>query len=493
MNNLVILPIIIPLVTGILLIFLKNKVTLQKWFSAFSMITIVMVCAILIGQVFEHGIQTLEVGSWKPPYGVVFVADMFSSLLVLTTSLISLACLFFAFRTIDTDRERFYFYAFFFFLITGVNGAFLTGDIFNLFVFFEVMLMASYVLLVLGGTKVQFRETVKYILVNVISSALFVIAVGYLYGVTGTLNMADLSSRVAESGQTGLLTVIAALFFIVFGLKGAVFPLYFWLPGSYQAPPIAITALFGALLTKVGVYAIFRVFTLIFYHDSFLTQQLFGFIAVLTVIVGAIGAVAYWDVKRIIIYNIVLAIGVILFGLSSMTDTAISGSIYYLLHDMLIKATLFIFAGAIFANSGTYNIKKMGGFIKHYPTLGWMFFVAAIALVGVPPLSGFIGKLLIIKGGFEADYFWMTLIVLFSSLFVLYSMMKIFMNVFWGEQKDSTVNSSHFTKGIIYPGVFLLSISVMYGVGSEWVFPFIDQAVETLMNPSIYIESVLKE
>ncbi|WP_078544269.1 Na+/H+ antiporter subunit D [Litchfieldia alkalitelluris] len=493
MNNLVILPVLVPLVAGIILIFFNKQITVQKWISVIASILTIVVSAILVQTVFNNGIQIIQVGSWKAPYGIVLVADMLASLLVLTASIVSLTCILYAFKTIGEAREKFYFYSVVQFLMVGVLGAFLTGDIFNLFVFFEVMLMSSYVLIVLGGTKVQLRESIKYILVNIISSALFVAAVGLLYSVVGTLNMADLSQRVSEVDQPGILTVIAVMFLVVFGLKGAIFPLFFWLPGSYQAPPTPITALFGALLTKVGVYSILRVFTLIFYHDAEFTHGLISILAGLTVLVGVIGAIAYWDVKKIIIYNIMTAVGVILFGVATLSTTAIAGSIYYVVHDMIVKAALFFLVGAMAHISGTFDLKKMGGLIKNHPVLGWMFFIAVVTLAGIPPLSGFVGKLLIVQGGLENGHYVMAAVVLLSSLLVLYSVMKIFMNGFWGETKLSLQEEKGTTKGLLLPIALLLTLSIALGIGAEWFIPYFHQAAETLMNPSIYIDAVLKE
>ncbi|MBD8070489.1 Na+/H+ antiporter subunit D [Bacillus sp. PS06] len=493
MNNFVILPILIPLVTGIVLIFFKNNIPLQKWISVIASVATIVVSAILVQSVFTGGIQTLQIGNWNPPYGIVLVADMLAALLVLTASIVSLATLLFAFRTIGEPRERFYFYPVVQFLMVGVFGAFMTGDLFNLFVFFEVMLMSSYVLIVLGGTKVQLRESIKYILVNIISSALFVAAVALLYGVAGTLNMADLSQKISESGQTGLLTVIAVMFLIVFGLKGAIFPLFFWLPGSYQAPPTAITALFGALLTKVGVYSITRVFTLIFHHDTAFTHTIISVLAALTIVVGVIGAVAYWDVKKIIIYNIMTAVGVILIGVATMSTTSLAGSIFYVVHDMIVKGALFFLVGAMAILSGTFDLKKMGGLIKNHPVLGWLFFIAVVTIAGIPPLSGFVGKLLIVQGSLENGDYILAGVVLLSSLLVLYSVMKIFMNGFWGETKLSIQEEKGTTKGLILPTALLLSLSIALGLGAEWFLPYFNEAAETLMNPSIYIDAVLKE
>lgn len=492
MNNLVILPLLIPLITGVTLIFFNKQITVQKWISGMSAFIHLLVVLYLVQQVHQEGIQTLMLGGWVPPFGIILVADMFAALLVLTTSIVSIACLFYAFRSIGIDREKYYFYAFYQFLITGVTGAFLTGDIFNLFVFFEVMLMSSYVLIVIGGTKVQLRESLKYILVNIVSSVMFVVAVAYLYAVTGTLNMADLSVRIAEDGQSGLLTVISIMFLIVFGMKGALFPLFFWLPGSYSAPPTVISALFGGLLTKVGIYSMFRVFTLIFYHEPGITHNLIAILAAITMIIGVIGAVGQWDARKIIIYNIVTAVGFIVFGLAISSTIALTGAIFYLVHDMIIKALLLLLVGAMITVAGTSNLREMGGLIKFNPLLGWMFFIAALALAGVPPFGGFIGKFLLIQGGLAGEFYLIVALSLLSSLLILYSVMRIFMNGFWGEVKLSKQEQKGTTKGLLYPCLFLLTLSITLGLGAETVYPYISQAAETLMDPSTYINAVLK-
>ena len=288
------------------------------------------------------------------------VADMFSALLVLTSSLVALCCLIYAFRSIGKDRESYYFYPLFLFLITGVNGSFLTGDLFNLYVCFEVMLISSYVLITLKGTKIQLRESFKYILVNVVSSFLFLVGIAYLYSITGTLNLAHLSIRIAEAGQDGLLTTVSFIFLIVFGLKAGLF-LFYWLPGSYSAPPTAIAAIFAALLTKVGIYSMFRMFTLIFYHEPQITHLFIGILAALTMLLGAIGAVAYWDIKKILTYNVIVGVGLILAGLASFTTHAFVGSIYYLIHDIIIKALLFLLGGTIIHLTGTSKLKDISG------------------------------------------------------------------------------------------------------------------------------------
>lgn len=493
MINLLILPIILPFFFAILLLFFKNQIRTQRVITVIGLVTSLMVAFRLIWKVKTFGVQTVTLGSWPAPFGITLASDMLSSLLVTTSVIITLSVVIYSFSAIGEARERFYYYPTILFMLTGINGAFTTGDIFNMFVFFEVLLIASYVLIVLGGEKRQLRESIKYLLVNVISSSLFVVTVGLLYSVVGTLNMADISAKISDVGQTGLLTVIAILFLMVFGIKGALFPLYFWLPGSYSAPPMPVLALFGALLTKVGIYAITRTYTLFFIHDLTFTHEFLLVLSVLTVIFGCIGALAYFDLKQIIIYNIIIAVGVILFGVAQMNESGMSGSIFYLIHDMLIKAGLFLLIGIIISVTGTSNLREMGGLMKTHASLGWMYLIAVFGLVGIPPLSGFIGKLLIVQGGFEAGNIWTTIIILISSIIVLLSAMRIFVYAFWGEPVAlPETKKSSYRKEMI-PAVLLVVISIVYGIGAESLIPYMENASDLLLNPSIYIDAVLKE
>lgn len=435
MINLLLLPIILPFFFAVILLFFKEKIVVQRIITIVGLVISLIASIILMATIKSDGIQTVTLGSWPAPFGISMVSDMLSALLVTTSIVITLFVVWYSFTSIGHERERFYYYPAVLLMLTGINGAFTTGDIFNMFVFFEVLLMASYVLIVLGGEKKQLRESIKYVLVNVVSSALFVVAVALLYAVIGTLNMADIAVKVAEVGQPGIITVIAILFLLVFGIKGAIFPLYFWLPGSYAAPPMPVLALFGALLTKVGVYAITRTYTLFFIHNMAVTHELLLILSILTIIAGCVGALAYFDLKHIMIYNIVIAVGVILFGVAQMNDNGMTGAMYYLMHDMIIKGALFLLIGIIIAITGTSNLRKMGGLMKTHAPLGWMYLVAAFGLAGIPPLSGFAGKLLIAKGAFEAGNAWGSMIMLASSLIVLLSVIRIFIYAFWGEPK----------------------------------------------------------
>lgn len=493
MNNWVIVPMLLPLLTAISLIFFRNNVTFQRWIGGVSVLLNVAVAIALVGQIHHDGTQTLYMGGWMPPYGIVFVADMFAGLLVLTASIVSAVCLFYAFGSIGEARERMYFYPLFHFLLVGVYGSFLTGDLFNLFVCFEVMLIASYALIVLGGTKRQLRETLKYMLVNILSSALFVTAVAYLYGSLGTLNMAHLSQRVAEAGQDGMLNVIAIFLMIVFSLKAGLF-LFFWLPGSYAAPPAAVRALFAALLTKVGLYALIRTFSLIFYHDPSVTHTWLGLMAGATMVLGSIGIIAYRDLLRMFNYQIVVSVGFIGLGLAIATREAWDGVIFYLIHDMLAKALLFILGGMLIAAAGTEKLKEMRGLVSRYPLLGWLFFATTLALVGIPPLSGFPGKLLLIRSGFQEQAYVLAGLGLISSFFVLYSLINVFKQAFWGAEQEQRPPAIAYRPSRLLncTVTVLFALLLFIGTNAEWVYGFVSQAGNDLARPELYIQAVMK-
>lgn len=493
MSNLVILPIIIPLLTGIFLIFIHKKLQAVRLITKIMALINLGVAAYCGFSVFQGSNLVLEVGGWEAPFGIALVGDTLSVILVISTNLIAVACAFYAPYTLDEDRERFYFYSLFQILIAAVSGAFLTGDIFNLFVFFEVLLMASYGLVVLGGTKKQLREAVTYLIINLFSSMLFVTTIAYLYSVTGTLNMADLAQRIQQMDNNGILSTVSVLLLFVFATKGAVFPLYIWLPKSYEAPPAVISALFGALLTKVGIYSILRVFTLIFNNEAAWIGPIMIWLAGLTMIFGVIGALSTHNVKLVVAYNIIPAIGFLLMGIGTFTETSMAGTLYYLINDMMIKAALFLLVGAIIRLTGTSDLRKMGGLIAIEPWLGWLFLLASYILVGLPPFGGFIGKFLLIKGALSDGHYWIAAIALLTSFLILLSMFRVFITVFWGETKPNTIQTKmtgQMQKFV--PAMVLLSVCVFIGIGAGFVYPLVHEAAGSLFNPAQYIESVLK-
>lgn len=477
---------------GILLIFFKRYIKTQRAISILGMLFNIGISIYLLNLIQSEGILRLDFGGWEPPFGILFVADSFSVLLVLTASIVTLVCIIYAISSVGKKMESMYFYSFVNFLIAGVNGSFLTGDLFNLYVNFEIMLLASYVLIVLGGRKMQLRESLKYVVINIVSSWFFLVGVAYLYGQLGTLNMAHISQLVSESGQTPLLTMTSLVFLTVFALKSGLL-LYFWLPGSYSAPPTAVAALFGGLLTKVGIYSLIRIFTLVFYHEPQITHTVIGVLAGLTIIGGSIGAIAYKDVRQIVSYNVIIAVGFILVGLAVMTQSAMEGAVFYLMHDMIAKSLLFLLAGTMITVSGETRLDNMSGLIRNYPVFGWIFFITMLSLAGVPPLSGFLGKVLVGQGAIEAESYILLALAFISSLFVLYSLARVFLHSFWGETIINVEDEMPMKAGWMTSFVLLTAGMFVLGFGAEFFAPYITDAAVTLLNPDIYIDAIMND
>lgn len=486
-NILTMLPIILPFVAGVIMLFIGKRPVPHRMVSAVAGLLIVGVAAFNVYYVYGNGTMITFVSNWSAPFGISVVYDMVAALLVLTTSIVTFFVIIYSFQSIGYEREKYYYYPMVMFMITGINGAFTTGDIFNMFVFFEVFLLASYVLITLGSRKVQLQEGFKYLVVNVVSSNFFLVGLAYLYSVTGSLNMADIHIKLSNyDGNLAIMTIIAVVFIFVFATKAGLFPLYFWMPGSYKAPPMPVIALFGALLTKVGVYAIARTFSLFFTNDVAFTHQVLLLMALLTIVAGCIGALAYTDMKQIIIYNIMIAIGVIIVGFSMMDYAGTVGAMYYLIHDMIIKAALFLLIGFIIYRTGKNDAADLGGLIKQHPVVGWTFFIASLSLAGVPPFPGFYGKLFIVESAFDNGHAIAAIIVLLSSLVVLYSIMKVFIKVFWGEPAEPIELKNIKSDKLLFSAIGLVIVSTVFGLSADFLFPIFEMAAESFYNPSSY-------
>ncbi len=496
-TNLIILPIFIPFVAAILCMFLHKKSLMAKRIIAFiSASSLLASTADILAQVIDGDILVFTSSGWQAPFGIVLAVDMFSALMLIFTAIATFACLIFAFSTIDADRENNYFYPLWFFIIMGINGSFTTGDMFNLYVFFEIMLMASYGLSVIGSTKGQLRESFKYVMLNIVSSTIFVMGLAMIYGMFGTLNMADLSQKIAAlpAENQSLVTVCSMIFLVVFGMKGAIFPLYLWLPKTYVEPPSAISALFGGLLTKVGVYAMIRMFTLIFIQDISYTHTIILWLAAFTMPLGVFGAVAQMNFKQILSIHIISQVGYMIMGLGLFTVWSIAGAIFYICHNIIVKTGLFLLEGATFKLTGTSELKKMSGLLSRFPFLGWSFLIAGLALAGVPPLSGFFGKFVLMKGAVMEENYWILAVAIITGFFTLFSMMKIFIYSFWGEEKgilpEATVKKNSYL--VYMPACFLLvGISVLLGICAEPVIQVFYSAAEQIMEPQNYIDAVM--
>lgn len=497
MKILLVLPILIPFITGIILILAWKHRPTQRWLSAIGAIALLVVGLSLLAFVWQNGIQAIQIGNWPAPFGITLVADLLSAIMVVLAGLMGVSVAIYSLSNIDSERESFGYYPLFHILLMGICGSFLTGDLFNLFVWFEVMLISSFVLLALGGEKAQLEGGIKYVTLNLISSAIFLAAVGLVYGLVGTLNMADLAIQLRESPQPGLVTTLAMLFMIAFGLKAAMFPLFFWLPASYHTPPAAVSAIFSGLLTKVGVYTLIRVFTLLFVQDISYTHTTILLVASgLTMLTGVLGAAAQNEFRRILSFHIVSQIGYMIMGLALYTPLALAGSVFYITHHIIVKTNLFLVSGVVHRLRGTYQLKRLGGLYRFYPGLGLLFLIPAFSLAGIPPLSGFWAKFALIRAGLETDHYTIVATALIVSLLTVFSMTKIWAEVFWKAEPDpheNQVDQNLPDNNLLYlllPITILAAITVIIGLFSEPFFVLATHAAKQLLNPAEYIEAV---
>ncbi|WP_121665890.1 proton-conducting transporter transmembrane domain-containing protein [Mesonia aquimarina] len=499
MQQVVTYPLLFQLLLSIILMFVWRRIDLQRIISICGSLVGVALSGWLFFHVWTNGTQTVQAASWDAPFGITFVADTLAATLVLLTSISGLAVSSYSSASVIPARLRFGYFPIFHFLLLGLIGAFLTGDIFNLYVWFEIIIISSFVLITLGGEKPQIEGAVKYFTLNILASIIFLTAIAVMYGLTGSLNMADLAVIVPKLENRGLVEVAAILFLIGFGIKSAVFPLYFWLPASYHTPPSAVSAIFGGLLTKVGVYALIRIFTLIFLDDILLDDILL-IIAVLTLFSGAIGALVQKNVRKVFSYLIICHIGFMIAGLGMFTEAAIAGAIFYLIHDIIVKTNLFMISGVIYRIKGTINIKSLGGLYEKYPKLSLLIAIPFFSLIGIPPLSGFWPKISLILAGLDTNNYIVIGGIIFASLLTLIVIARVWSEVFW-KNPVKLPKREHFLYfedmtnlrkvQFIAPVVFLTLVSLYIGFGAEHIQQISSRIAGELLNHGEYIKAVM--
>jgi multicomponent Na+:H+ antiporter subunit D len=496
------LPVVIPMLTACVCLLVAQRRGLQQRVAVAGAAALLVVAIVLLGAVRAGGPHVLHMGGWAAPVGITFVADTLGALLVVVAAILHLLVSIFALGDINARQQRYGHFTFQNVLIMGVCGAFLTGDLFNLYVWFEVLLIASFVMLVLGGGRAQMEAGIKYVTLSLLSSALFLAAVGILYGVAGTLNMADLSQRLelANAQQPWLVTAAAVLLVISFGIKAAVVPLHFWLPASYHTPAPAVSAIFAGVLTKVGVYALLRVFTLVVPPSEYIFTLLLV-IGAVTMVVGVLGAVAQQETRRILSVHIVSQIGFMVFGLSlliaddpKVRALATAGAIFYVVQHMLVKTNLFLIAGVIRHLTGHEALKRLGGLVTRAPWLAFPFVLVAFSLAGVPPLSGFWAKLAIIRAGLSAEQYIVTGLSIFVGLLTLLSMLKIWNEVFWKPAPEVQPAVAAPTRGrlatLMVPVFLMAAVSLVIGLAPQLLFSITESAAAELLDKQAYIDAV---
>jgi multicomponent Na+:H+ antiporter subunit D len=431
------LPVLLALIGASLTLVAGRRLALQRWIAGATCVGLVVAAGALLREVLRAGgIIAIQLGDWAAPFGITLVADRLSAALVLISALMLTAVLGYAVGALDRATERLFFHPVYLVMAAGVMMSFLAGDLFNLFVAFEVMLIASYVLLTLGASRPQLRTGMTYVVINLVASTLFVVAVAFAYAATGSVNMADLAVRLAEVPDH-VRTGIGLLLLVVFGVKAGLFPLFFWLPDSYPTAPAPVTAIFAALLTKVGVYAIIRTQTLMFAPEG--ASQLLLVVAGATMLVGVLGAVAQDEVRRILSFHIVSQIGYMILGLGLFTVAGLAGAILYVLHHIVVKTALFCVGGALERTGGTGRLTTLAGSATRAPVLAALFALPALSLAGLPPFSGFVAKLALLQAGMADGHWLIVAVALLVGLLTLFSMTKIWAGAFWGSPQPAAM------------------------------------------------------
>jgi multicomponent Na+:H+ antiporter subunit D len=521
------LPVLIPLLGAAATMFAGRRPRLQRGITLAALTAVVAVCGVLLYLTDRDGTLALHVGGWAQsvpgmgPLGITLVVDRLSALMLVVSSIVLLAVVFYAIgqgiRDGGEHQPVSIFLPTYLALSAGVCNAFLAGDLFNLFVGFEVLLAASFVLLTIGASTERVRVGISYVMVSMVSSMIFLIGIALVYAATGTLNMAEVALRL-DGVSPGTRSALFAVLLVAFGIKAAVFPLSTWLPDSYPTAPAPVTAVFAGLLTKVGVYAIIRAHTLLFPGAGL--DRMLMVAAFLTMIVGILGAIAQSDIKRLLSFTLVSHIGYMVFGVALSSQLGMSGAIFYVAHHILVQTTLFLVVGLIERQAGGSTLQRLGGLAAASPVLAFVFVVPALNLGGVPPLSGFIGKVALLEAGAQSGSVLAWLLVggsVVTSLLTLYVVSRVWTLAFWRTRADAPeghlaaaapsvllddtedialddrLDVGRMPIGMLAPTGALIVVGLTLTVLAGPIFSYADRAAAEVLDRGRYISAVLGE
>jgi multicomponent Na+:H+ antiporter subunit D len=501
--------IVLPVVLGLLGAALA--LMLRRAAAALAIVATLAIVAcdfVLVQRVLGGGPMSMTMGRWLPPFGISFTADTFGAAFALAAGVVTLVVLVYSLG--ESAEEGFY--PLVLLLLAGVSGAFLTGDLFNLYVWFEVMLIASFGLIVLGGRPLQLDGAVKYGFINFLATSFFLAALGLLYGTLGTLNMADIVGR-APGANPAAIAGVAALMLLAFGIKAAVFPLNAWLPASYHTPPAAVSALMAGLLTKVGAYAMLRVLVMLLPAAREQLAWVLAAIAIATLVIGPLGAIAETNLRRAIGFLVIGGIGAIMAGIAVPTLHGVGGAGLYTVHAMLTLTALYLVAGLIEKLTGQTDSRLMGGLYSAHAPVSILFFILVLAVAGVPPFLGFWPKLLLLEGALgdadlrgaeEAGVHWLSLVIvvalLVNAVLTLIAGTRLWAHIFWREGQEgqhSEYRSEPLKSLSVREGVFgfgavivLVAAIVVAGLWPDWLFQAALSGAGDIVEPAGYIAAV---
>ncbi|MFI2753779.1 Na+/H+ antiporter subunit D [Cellulomonas sp. P22] len=489
------LPVVVPLFGAGLALALYRRPRAQRTISVVALSLVLLASASLL-VIADSGPLVLDVGGWAAPVGIDLVADRLSALMLTISSAVTLCVLVYSLAQGEADGDEAapvsIYHPTYLVLTAGVANAFLSGDLFNIYVGFEILLAASFVLLTLGGTGERIRAGSIYVVVALLSSVLFLVAIAMIYAATGTVNLAQLAVRLPEI-DSGVRLVLQVMLLLAFGIKAAIFPLSSWLPDSYPTAPAPVTAVFAGLLTKVGVYAIIRTQTLLF-PDGRLDDVLM-WAALATMLVGILGAVAQDDIKRLLSFTLVSHIGYMIFGIALATEAGWSSAIYYVAHHITVQTALFLVVGLIELRGGSTSLDRLGGLAKLAPVLAILFFIPAMNLSGIPPLSGFLGKVGLLEAGVQLGTpLAYTLVVggVVTSLLTLYALVKAWNKAFW-QTPPAALPDTRVPGGMVGPTAALVGLGLMLTIAGGPLYAYTDRAAASLKERTPYIDAVLPD
>lgn len=490
MNHaLLVAPILIPLCSLLLAIILRRHLLAVRVLSLTGALLLLAVGLMLVWQAAQGVVLSGQVGGWQAPFGISLVIDRLSAVMIAISALVALVTLLYGVAKDNDSTIGRDFHLFIQGLLTGICGAFITADIFNLYVWFEVLLIASFALMALGGGSRRLAGSMTYVALNLFATLIFLLSAGLVYGASGTLNMGELAMIMRSGEAPAGVTPALLLMLLSFAIKAALFPVFGWLPATYHVALTAVSAMFAGLLTKVGVYALIRLVTLL-WPEHGLPHQLLLWVACATMLVGVLGAAAQTEVRRILSFHIVSQVGYMILGLALATPLALAGAVFYLIHHIVVKANLFFIGGLAARICGSERLADMGGLYKRMPWLALLFAIPALSLAGIPPLSGFWAKFLLVKASLDAAAWWAAGIALLTGVFTLLSMNKIWNEAFLkphprGEEALQRVTGMR----AAWVGMSALALlTVLIGLGAGPLIDYAVAAAAQLADPQAYLQ-----
>lgn len=490
MNHaLLVAPILIPLCSLLLAIILRRHLLAVRVLSLTGAVLLLAVGLMLVWQAAQGVVLSGQVGGWQAPFGISLVIDRLSAVMIAISALVALVTLLYGVAKDNDSTIGRDFHLFIQGLLTGICGAFITADIFNLYVWFEVLLIASFALMALGGGSRRLAGSMTYVALNLFATLIFLLSAGLVYGASGTLNMGELAVIMRSGEAPPGVTPALLLMLLSFAIKAALFPVFGWLPATYHVALTAVSAMFAGLLTKVGVYALIRLVTLL-WPEHGLPHQLLLWVACATMLVGVLGAAAQTEVRRTLSFHIVSQVGYMILGLALATPLALAGAVFYLIHHIVVKANLFFIGGLAARICGSERLADMGGLYKRMPWLALLFAIPALSLAGIPPLSGFWAKFLLVKASLDAAAWWAAGIALLTGVFTLLSMNKIWNEAFLkphpgGEEALQTVTGIR----AAWLGMSALALlTVLIGLGAGPLIDYAVAAAAQLADPQAYLQ-----